>query len=72
MPVRICTKCQTDVVVIGDGAIVDILDAVCHTTGLRELFYQLLNLLRALSNLLNEFDVTGRELVGFLGIENSR
>ena len=50
----------------------DVRDAVCHATCIGEFFYQLFYTFRTLGNLLNQFDVTGRELIGFLCREQGR
>ena len=55
---------------IGNGALVNILYAVRHATGVRQFLYQLFDALRALGNLLDELHVTGRQTLGLFGTEN--
>ena len=52
-----------------DGTLVDVCDTVGYTASIGQFLHQLLNLLRTLSDLFNEFDVTGRETIGLLRIE---
>ena len=56
-------------VVVGDGTLVDVLDAVGHAAGFCQLVHQALDALRALGNLLDELHVTGGESLGTLGGE---
>ena len=61
---------RTDGVVVGDGALVDVGDAVGHAAGLGEFLYELFDALGALGDLLDEFQVTAREALGFFGGED--
>ena len=56
----------TDGVVVLDGALVDVGDAVRHAAGLGELLDELFDALGALGYLLDELQVTGAETFGFL------
>ena len=47
----------------------DVFHAVGHATGIGQFLHQRFYLLRTLGNLLDEFDVSCRQLVGLLGIE---
>ena len=61
-----------DGVVVADGTLVDVLDAVSHPTGIGQLLDQLLYLLSTLGNLLDELHVTGRQALGLLRVEQRR
>ena len=60
----------TDGVVVLDGALVDVVDAVGDAAGIGELLNQALDALGALGNLLDELEVAGAETCGLLDGED--
>ena len=55
---------------IGDGALVDVGDAIRHTTGFSEFLNELFDALGSLGNLLDELQVAAREALCLFGGED--